>query len=262
MRLFGRQSRLSLDRMEALTRLVAFGHALGRSLEWDGVAAAAAAHLPTLIRCGSPWVVAVSPSGLSVLLDSVSNPGAALAAAADAAEMHERGAYVRGRDVCLPLRVDGALVGVIGLPNSDISEIQTSLVHEAMGLLAGAMRNAARFEQVAEASARDPLTTCFTRRHGLDVIDAELRRSRRAQQRATLVMFDLDGFKRVNDDHGHLCGDRVLAGGEKEERPIVEHGGRGGELFLEIDLPARLAFDERQAVRRVAINLVGAAEYE
>ena len=151
---------------------------------------------------------------------------------------------MRGGDVCVPLRVDGTVVGVLGLAPTDVRPLQDVALESVASLLAVAIRSAARFEQVSEASARDALTTCFTRRHGLDVIDAELRRSRRAQQRATLVMFDLDGFKRVNDDHGHLCGDRVLAGIGQSMAHVLRVSDikvrYGGDEFL-VFLPDTLA---------------------
>jgi diguanylate cyclase (GGDEF)-like protein len=55
------------------------------------------------------------------------------------------------------------------------------------------------------------LTGCFNRSHALEVLDAEIRRARRSKLPLSLLMFDLDNFKEINDRHGHLCGDAVLA---------------------------------------------------
>ncbi len=77
-----------------------------------------------------------------------------------------------------------------------------------------------------ENSVRDALTGCFTRGHAIEVIDAELRRARRSQAPVSLIMFDVDHLKDVNDRHGHLCGDAVLAVIGKRMREVL----RGSDL--------------------------------
>jgi diguanylate cyclase (GGDEF)-like protein len=85
------------------------------------------------------------------------------------------------------------------------------------------------FQEVRENSLRDSLTGCFNRSHSLEVIDAELRRARRSQMPVSLIMFDLDHFKDINDRYGHLCGDAVLA----------SVGGRMKEVLRGSDLKCR-----------------------
>jgi diguanylate cyclase (GGDEF)-like protein len=67
------------------------------------------------------------------------------------------------------------------------------------------------FREVRDNSVRDALTGCFNRAHALEVLDAEIRRARRSKLPLSLIMFDLDNFKQINDRHGHLAGDAVLA---------------------------------------------------
>jgi diguanylate cyclase (GGDEF)-like protein len=92
------------------------------------------------------------------------------------------------------------------------------------------------FREVRENSVRDPLTGCFTRGHALEVIDSELRRSRRSQTPVSLIMFDLDHFKDVNDRYGHLCGDAVLSAVGKRMKEVLRGSDLkcryGGEEFL------------------------------
>jgi diguanylate cyclase (GGDEF)-like protein len=78
-------------------------------------------------------------------------------------------------------------------------------------LLAVSLKNSELFREVRENSVRDGLTGCFNRTHALEVLDHEVRRSRRSKLPLSLLMFDLDNFKGINDRHGHLCGDAVLA---------------------------------------------------
>jgi diguanylate cyclase (GGDEF)-like protein len=64
--------------------------------------------------------------------------------------------------------------------------------------------------QLAEAARTDSLTGLANRRALLERFDAERRRSARSEEPIALVMADIDHFKRVNDEHGHAAGDRVL----------------------------------------------------
>ncbi|KCZ92677.1 GGDEF domain-containing protein [Hyphomonas johnsonii] len=83
----------------------------------------------------------------------------------------------------------------------------------------------------------DPLTGISNRRYFKQTVDEELKRMRRTQQTAGLVIFDLDHFKRVNDRHGHKAGDAVLqevaAIAFAELRGPFDRLGRwGGEEFV------------------------------
>jgi diguanylate cyclase (GGDEF)-like protein len=61
-----------------------------------------------------------------------------------------------------------------------------------------------------QLASTDPLTGAYNRRTFLELIEKELSRARRFESPVSLVMLDLDHFKRINDTHGHLAGDRVL----------------------------------------------------
>jgi diguanylate cyclase (GGDEF)-like protein len=60
-------------------------------------------------------------------------------------------------------------------------------------------------------SVRDPLTGCYNRRHlNAALLDGEIARARRYRLSLSLIMCDLDGFKKINDNHGHHAGDELL----------------------------------------------------
>jgi diguanylate cyclase (GGDEF)-like protein/putative nucleotidyltransferase with HDIG domain len=84
-------------------------------------------------------------------------------------------------------------------------------------LLAGGMfvlvvrdRMAAQLAGFADAARRDALTELLDRRGFEEVFDLELERARRAGTPLSLIVGDLDRFKRVNDEHGHPAGDEAL----------------------------------------------------
>jgi diguanylate cyclase (GGDEF)-like protein len=57
---------------------------------------------------------------------------------------------------------------------------------------------------------RDPMTDAYNRRSLYDFLEGEVHRLRRYGGSLSVIMFDVDHFKDINDDHGHLAGDRVL----------------------------------------------------
>jgi len=67
-------------------------------------------------------------------------------------------------------------------------------------------------EEIHRLTIIDGLTQIANKRHFTDFLEREIARSVRHQRPLTLAMFDIDHFKKVNDEHGHLAGDRVLCG--------------------------------------------------
>jgi two-component system, cell cycle response regulator len=65
-------------------------------------------------------------------------------------------------------------------------------------------------QQMLDAALRDGLTKAFNKRYFLGRLETELAYARRHRAPLSLVMFDVDHFKRVNDTYGHLAGDFVL----------------------------------------------------
>jgi len=82
----------------------------------------------------------------------------------------------------------------------------------------------------------DPVTGVWNRRHGEDLMAADLEQARGSSQRLTVLMLDVDHFKSVNDTHGHQAGDRVL--GDISHRVLDTVNGTdivarwGGEEFV------------------------------
>jgi diguanylate cyclase (GGDEF)-like protein/PAS domain S-box-containing protein len=66
-------------------------------------------------------------------------------------------------------------------------------------------------EQLLEQLIRDPLTGLFNRRYLQETLDREFARASREKKPVSLIMMDIDHFKRINDSYGHRAGDKVLA---------------------------------------------------
>jgi diguanylate cyclase (GGDEF)-like protein len=90
--------------------------------------------------------------------------------------------------------------------------LATVLTLLVTGLFVSMVRNhiGGLIRRLSDAAQRDPLTDMLNRRGFQGVFDTELERARRADQSLSLIVGDLDRFKRVNDEHGHAAGDDVL----------------------------------------------------
>ncbi len=91
-------------------------------------------------------------------------------------------------------------------------------------------------DQHRERSLRDDLTGCFNRRAFKRLFDREAERSAGLSLPMSLVFFDIDHFKRLNDRHGHATGDTVLANVARQATEILSAQELlfrwGGEEFL------------------------------
>jgi diguanylate cyclase (GGDEF)-like protein len=91
-------------------------------------------------------------------------------------------------------------------------------------------------EALREQATRDSLTHLWNRNSILEILARELARSEREQTPLGVVMVDLDHFKNVNDNYGHLAGDAVLCEAARRMQNAVRQydsiGRYGGEEFL------------------------------
>jgi diguanylate cyclase (GGDEF)-like protein len=92
------------------------------------------------------------------------------------------------------------------LANGDLVRIGDSIFK----FLAGDDIEAAYHEAIYQMTIQDGLTRIHNKRYLGEFLDRELSRSRRHERALSLVMFDIDHFKSVNDTYGHLTGDAVL----------------------------------------------------
>ena len=102
-------------------------------------------------------------------------------------------------------------------------------------VLGGALLDNARlFDQVSHLATSDSLTGLANYRRLLDVMNSEIQRSRRTGRPFSLILLDLDGLKKINDQHGHLVGTRAL----KRLAYVLRANSRS------MDTPARYGGDE------------------
>lgn len=106
---------------------------------------------------------------------------------------------------------------------------------------------------LCELSLRDPLTGLANRRHFRAVLSREIEIVARSGNSALLLMLDIDHFKKINDTHGHLAGDKVLqavarciAGCVRPQDTVARYGG---EEFAIVMPDCQAAYGETVAER-------------
>jgi diguanylate cyclase (GGDEF)-like protein len=102
-------------------------------------------------------------------------------------------------------------------------------------------------------TVRDPLTGIYNRRHLQERLESETAFARRHKSELSLILLDIDHFKRINDEHGHSVGDealrtlaKALLGLTREEDVLARYGGEEFALIVRgIDREHARRFAER-----------------
>jgi len=168
--------------------------------------------------------------------------------------------------VAVPLPGETAPLGLLTIftraTNQTFGEEQVSELEE-LALRAGpAVENARRFREARQLADLDALTGLHNRRFFHETLAREVSRAHRYDRNLALIVFDLDDFKNINDDIGHLAGDRVLSQAAERFRDAVRSVDIacriGGDEFAVI-LPESGAEDADQLYRRVHNAMRGTA---
>lgn len=155
--------------------------------------------------------------------------------------------------ICIPLKIRDKVLGVIELVNkNDASLLQQNdieILTTVADYAAIALENAKNYEQVRKLTITDDTTGLYNARHLHNVLQMEIDRSKQVGSSCSVIFFDLDSFKLVNDTHGHLVGSTLLGEiGKLLAATMRENywGARyGGDEFVIImrDTPKEMALE-------------------
>jgi len=137
--------------------------------------------------------------------------------------------------LCAPLRSRGRTIGVVEVINRRGGRFSASDRDMLLTLVepcAIAIENAMLFQRAERLTVTDDLTQLFNSRYLTLYLDREIKRCKRHGTPLSLIFLDLDGFKAVNDCHGHLAGSstlsevgRILTQAVRESDIIARYGG-------------------------------------
>jgi len=148
--------------------------------------------------------------------------------------------------------------GLVFLNDSPLNIIFFSIGTLALPMLtlgAVMMTNAAIIARATYAADHDHLTGACSRRAFFALAERERARAQRRQAALSLLLFDVDHFKRINDTHGHATGDRVLVEIVLHARAVMRSvdacGRLGGEEFAVLlpDTGAAMALHAAERLR-------------
>jgi diguanylate cyclase (GGDEF)-like protein len=123
--------------------------------------------------------------------------------------------------------------------------------------IAGGNIEGAYHEEVQRLMRFDPLTNISNKRHFDEALRLSVFTAAGVAKPLSLIVFDLDHFKKVNDTHGHMAGDAVLCGATASVQGILSptelFGRVGGEEFAVLcdDTELKAALERAEAIRRV-----------
>ena len=163
-----------------------------------------------------------------------------------------------GGRLILPLTASGERFGTLELLGDSFSKEQRMNAASLAAHAVVALENARLHGMVERQALVDGLTGLANRRAASDALHAEAARAERLETPLSVVLADLDGFKGVNDEHGHAIGDAVLRAFAEVLRDTLREsdlaGRWGGEEFLLL-LPGADEEGAAQLAERVRLGL-------
>lgn len=144
------------------------------------------------------------------------------------------GGLVQGRMLVVPLHGRASEGGVLLVPEgaAPLGAIDLEIARLVAAQAQAALQNAEQYHQAKERAFVDDVTGAYNARYLFTALDHEIRRAERYGSQLTLLFLDIDRFKLVNDNHGHLVGSRtlrrlaeVLAGCIRQVDTLARYGG-------------------------------------
>lgn len=246
-----------------LTQLVDASHALANALDHGQLRVEAWRHVPALTGGRTAWAAATEPHTWHWIMEAdVEREAQLLDLAPTLLERTEAGERRHDGWALFQLRSSGRPLGLLAVEDSPpLTDVDERRIETLAAIISIAVKNVQLFDQVQVSSVSDALTGCFNRAHAFATLDSEMRRARRNGRALSIVMIDVDDFKRINDVHGHLQGDAVLASiGETLRRTLRSSDIKcryGGDEFIvilpetPIDGAEQVVEHLRRAIERV-----------
>lgn len=169
----------------------------------------------------------------------------------------------------LPLAVEGEIIGCISI-NSDqpnAFDAQDLQFFSVIGYqMAATLKHFQRFSSVKKEAIYDTLTSLFNRRYFEEKLTADAQKAFHSGSNLSVIMVDIDHFKKVNDTFGHAGGDKVLReiasllknSVRKQDDTVARYGGEEFVLVLPgapLEATSTIAERIRQTIANTPIDI-------
>jgi len=172
--------------------------------------------------------------------------------------------FTCGRDInsliCVPLITSSRKYGLVLVEHKynnafDEENVRLlSIIAQQVGIV---MENAELYDEMRELSRKDGLTDIYNRHYFQERLETEFLHAKTENYPLSLVIFDLDHFKRFNDNYGHMFGDMVLTSAVKAVKVALRKNDimarYGGEEFIILLPRTNLseAYEKVEALRKL-----------
>jgi diguanylate cyclase (GGDEF)-like protein len=170
-------------------------------------------------------------------------------------------AFIVRSAIGLPIRGRKGTHGVLEIFNPHLdgqSDYTIAFLHILVDYAAIAIENAQDIARVQQLTITDDVTGLYNARHLYTELERELETARRDSKSLSLVFLDLDRFKQVNDQHGHLIGSELLGRVGKRIQDLCRRTDLcfryGGDEFV-ILMPATTREEALRMTRAIHLNL-------
>lgn len=175
-----------------------------------------------------------------------------------------------------PLKArEGKVIGVLNVHKEKRGAFRDKdlLVYNAVAMhIAQALENSRLFQETQDKAITDDLTGLYSRRYFMEIMGKEVSKAKRNGTSFSLLMFDVDHFKKVNDTFGHLVGDDVLRSlsaslqkNTRQEDVLARYGGEEFVILLpgiKLDDAEYVAQKLRRGVKKdVSVDIDGQPPY-
>ncbi len=139
-----------------------------------------------------------------------------------------------GKYVAFPIMKNGDAYAYLVLKGVSINQYERIFAYLVSKFAEAVIKRIDREEEIQRRAVTDPLTGIYNRRYLIQHLEQAYAKLKRFKKTSALIIFDLDGFKKINDVYGHFVGDEVL----RAFASILKDNVRG------YDVPARFGGDE------------------